>query len=301
MPRWYPLLGLSLAAGLALALHRLAWFRTRPTVVRLAPYVPATRSRRRRTTLSADSLREIIGPLAIEVGNRLANLVGVNEDLSIRLQRGGSPLDPTGFRLRQGAWAVASVLGASSMSALAQLPPALILAATLAAPVLAFLVIEHQMTAVAERWQQELTLELPVVAEQLGMLLSSGYSLGSAITRMGKRGRGHAAVELARISRRIRQGVGELDALREWAEYSGVASIERLVSVLALNWEASDLGTLISNEARSVRRDVQRTQIELIERRAQQVWIPVTVATLLPGVIFMTVPFLAAMSALTGG
>lgn len=301
MPDWYPLLGLPLAAGLALTLHRLAWFRTRPTAERLSPYAPATMSRRRRTTLSADSLREVIGPLAIEFGNRLAGVVGVNEDLAVRLQRSGSSPDPTGFRLRQSAWAGASMLGVTSLTTLAQLPPALIVSASLAAPILAFLVLEHRVTAAAERWQHELTLELPVVAEQLGMLLSSGYSLGSAISRMGRRGRGHAAVELSRVARRIRQGVGELEALREWAEYSGVVSIERLVSVLALNWEASDLGTLISNEARSVRRDVQRAQIELIERRAQQVWIPVTVATLLPGVIFMTVPFLAAMSALTGG
>jgi tight adherence protein C len=46
---------------------------------------------------------------------------------------------------------------------------------------------------------------------------------------------------------------------------------------------------------------VQREQVELIERRAQQVWIPVTVATLLPGVIFMAVPFVDAMRRLTGG
>ena len=32
-----------------------------------------------------------------------------------------------------------------------------------------------------------------------------------------------------------------------------------------------------------------------LERRAQQVWVPVTVATLVPGVIFLAVPFLAAL------
>ena len=73
-----------------------------------------------------------------------------------------------------------------------------------------------------------------------------------------------------------------------------------MVGVLALNWEASDLGALISAEARSVRREVQRAEIEIIEKRAQQVWIPVTVATLLPGVIFMAVPFIDAMGKLTG-
>ena len=35
--------------------------------------------------------------------------------------------------------------------------------------------------------------------------------------------------------------------------------------------------------------------IEQIERRGQQVWIPVTVATLVPGAILLAVPFLAAL------
>ena len=89
--------------------------------------------------------------------------------------------------------------------------------------------------------------------------------------------------------------------MREFARLGDLAALDRLVGVLALNWEAGDLGALISSEARAVRRAVQREQVELIERRAQQVWIPVTVATLLPGVIFMAVPFVDAMRRLTGG
>jgi hypothetical protein len=40
---------------------------------------------------------------------------------------------------------------------------------------------------------------------------------------------------------------------------------------------------------------VQRELIEQIERRAQQVWIPVTVATLVPGAVLLAVPFLEAL------
>ena len=76
---------------------------------------------------------------------------------------------------------------------------------------------------------------------------------------------------------------------------AGVPAVDRLVSVLALNRDTSDLGRLIAEEARAVRRDVQRELIELAERRSQQVWIPVTVATLVPGVIFLSIPFLDAL------
>ena len=71
--------------------------------------------------------------------------------------------------------------------------------------------------------------------------------------------------------------------------------MHRFVLVLQLQQEAGDLGRLISNEARAMRREAQRRLVETIERRAQLVWIPVTVATLLPGVLLMAVPFLAAM------
>ena len=70
--------------------------------------------------------------------------------------------------------------------------------------------------------------------------------------------------------------------------------------MLALNRQAGDLGRLISEEARAIRRDVQRELVERIERREQQVWIPVTVATLVPGVIFLAVPFIEAMRLFAG-
>jgi hypothetical protein len=100
---------------------------------------------------------------------------------------------------------------------------------------------------------------------------------------------------------RTRQGLSETEALREWAAIADVDAVDRLVQVLALNREASDLGRLISEEARSIRRDVQRELVERIETRGQQVWIPVTVATLVPGVIFIAVPFVQALSLFSGG
>jgi len=41
---------------------------------------------------------------------------------------------------------------------------------------------------------------------------------------------------------------------------------------------------------------VQRELVETIEKRGQQVWIPVTVATLAPGVVFIGIPFTSALS-----
>jgi len=100
---------------------------------------------------------------------------------------------------------------------------------------------------------------------------------------------------------RVRQGLTEGEALREWAARARVEALDRLVPVLALNSEAADLGRLVSDEARSIRRDVQRQVVETMERRAQSVWIPVTLATLVPGVILLAIPFAQALRLFTSG
>lgn len=127
------------------------------------------------------------------------------------------------------------------------------------------------------------------------MLLGAGWSLFGALERVARRGDGAVASDLARVVARIRQGQTEAAALREWAELADVPAVERLVAVLALERETTDLASLIAEEARAIRRDVQRELVETMGRRSQKVWIPVTVATLLPGVLFIAVPFIEAI------
>ena len=128
------------------------------------------------------------------------------------------------------------------------------------------------------------------------MLMSAGWSLSAAMNRVAARGSGHCSIDLERVVARMRQGLSDVEALREWAELADVHALNQLVSILALNREAADIGRLIAEEARTIRRESQRELIETIERRNQQVWIPVTVATLLPGVLLMGVPFVDALT-----
>ena len=77
------------------------------------------------------------------------------------------------------------------------------------------------------------------------------------------------------------------------------AGVERIVGVLALNRHTTDLGRLLSEEARSIRDERHRALLEVMDKRAQQVWIPVTVAALVPGAIFIAVPFIEALRLFT--
>ena len=164
-----------------------------------------------------------------------------------------------------------------------------------------FLVLEQQVASESAARQRRIFLELPVVSEQLAMLLSAGYSLGAALARVASRGQGACAEDLRVVMGRVRQGLTETEALREWAALARVDALDRLVPVLALNSEAADLGRLVSEEARSIRADVQREIVATMERRSQSVWIPVTIATLVPGVILLAIPFGQALRLFTSG
>ena len=288
---------LVLGLGAVVLLSELRWFARPPLLERLRPYSPGgmAGAGRRGTVLSVESFRDVLEPMCRSIGERLSHLFGVSEDIGTRLERIHSPLDVSAFRIRQLGWSTAGFAAGAFVATALRPPPVAALLFVVGGPLLAFLVLEQQVASASDQWKRRLFHELPVVSEQLAMLLSSGYSLGAALNRLSRRGRGCAARDLARVCGRIRQGLSEIEALREWARIVDVDALNRLLPVLALNRQASDLGRLISEEARAIRRDVHRQLVETAERRSQQVWVPVTVAALLPGMVFIAVPFLEAM------
>jgi Flp pilus assembly protein TadB len=282
-------------AGVTLVFAELRWFRRVRLSDRLRPYVRGGHRSASTPVGTVETLSGLIGPAARSFGSRVARLLGVSEELELRLRRIHSPLDVTGFRVRQLGWSLVG-FGVGTLSSLAFAPPLpVVLLLAVGGPLLAFLIAEQQVALASERWQRSVFLELPVIAEQLAMLTAAGYSLVSALNRVALRGGGACARDLGRVTARVGQGLTEAQALREWSETVRVDAVDRLVKVLELNRQASDLGALLGTEARAIRRDVQRELMETIERRSQQVWIPVTVATLVPGVIFISIPFITVL------
>lgn len=268
----------------------------RPSLTeRLRPFHPGAGDGERSPVGSVGSVREVMAPLARDMGDRLSALFGVQERSEVRLRRIHSDIGPNAFRGRQLGWsAVALVLGAAVSSLGLSVPLGLLL--VVGAPLLVFLMIEQRLIRESERWQRTTEEELPVVSEQLALLLNAGYSLGAALGRLAARGRGCVARDLEDVVNRVQQGLSESEALREWADRSGSAAVERLVGIVTVHSGAADLGRMVTAEARQSRRDLHRRTIELMERRSQQVWVPVTVATLVPGALLLAVPFLAALN-----
>jgi len=291
-----------LAVGSALVLAELPWFRHRALAERLRPY--RVGSAPRHDTPSGgwlEGMQQVLVPVATELGARLGRLLGVDTDLATRLARAGDPTDPGSFRLRQAAGAGAGLAVATLLIVWRGPSWPMATALLVGAPVLGALAVEQRLSAAVDERQRRRRAELPVVVEQLGLLLGAGYSLTSALARLSTRGSGAIAADLRIVTQRVRHGVTESHALEEWARVTGLDAVRRLVAVLALHSEAGDLAALVAEEARAERAAAHRDLLEVIERRAQLVWVPVTVATLVPGLIFLAVPFYSAMSKVTGG
>ena len=293
------LLWLTTSLGCALLLSGAPWFRRSRLADRLAPYSRHPRAAARAGT--ADTIRQIIAPGLEQWGARASAGLGVTQDLATRLELAGLPVDTAAFRVRQVTIGLLAFLIGAAATISLQPPAAIAILSILAAPALAMLVEEQRVSRAVDTRRARIRAELPVVAEQLGLLLSAGYSLPSAIGRLADRSDGAIAADLRQVTRRTRQGLSASDALSEWAGRAGVDAIDRLVAVLRLHDDAGDLGALIAEEARSIRAAAHRELLEVIERRSQLVWIPVTVATLVPGLIFLAVPFMSAMAQVTGG
>jgi tight adherence protein C len=278
--------------GAALVLSNLRWFRRTSLTDRLLPFSGGSHAldqSRRQSPI------HVALPAITDLAERVGHLFGVEDALNTRLQRAGWSMEATTFHLKQTGWAAAG-LGLALVMLAAIRPPVIVAPLfVIGAPLLAFLALEQQLISATQTRQRALFDELPVVSEQLAMLLSAGYSVGGAIMRLSERNTGVTGADLRNVCARVRHGLSTSTALREWADQAAVPELHRLVAILTLSDETGDIGRLVADEAASIRREAQRQLVETIEKRGQQVWVPVTVATLVPGVIFLIIPFLQAL------
>lgn len=292
---------LALAAmwvGLVIVLDHAPWFRRRSLAGRIAPFLPGWRPDLGESRSSAAS--QVLGPVLVRALDLVRRRIGTNAELRMRLLRAGRDETASTFRTRQVGHALAGAC-AGGVVAIASGASSVAACIWVAAPAVGWVWIdEQQLNRAIARRHQRLRLELPVVAEQLGILVTAGYSLPAAMQRLADRGHGLAAEDLRRVSRRLRHGLTDTAALSEWEERSGLDTVGRLGRVLAMHRDAGDLGSLISAEARAMRADTHRQLVETIERRSQLVWIPVTVATLVPGLLLLGIPFISALRQVTG-
>ncbi len=227
---------------------------------------------------------------------RIATLANADVELAARLREAGVARSPFEFRIRQLGGAAASLTISGTALGAIGVRPLLALAGTLGMAAAAYGMSEYRLGRSTALRRTQISEELPIVAEQIGMLLASGMSLTSALNAVARRGHGICAEGLERVGARVASGTAVELALAEWADDAGSAEIRRFVGVLTLHEDTTDVAALVSDEARSARMEAHRRLIAHIERRSEQVWIPVTVAALVPGCVLLAIPFSDALS-----
>lgn len=230
-----------------------------------------------------------------ELPGRVAAVFDADSELASRLAAAGVAGTPSVFRTRQLVCALGVLAAGATALSVAGVGPVLAMGAALGAAAVTFGGFEQRLSAQGAARRARVTEELPIVAEHIGMLLASGMSLTGALRAAAQRGEGICAADLERVTARVSGGSSVEVALAEWADDAGSAEIRRFVGVLTLHSDATDIAALVSDEARSARMEAHRRLIERIERRNEQVWIPVTVAALVPGAVLLAIPFSDAL------
>ncbi|WP_419841354.1 type II secretion system F family protein [Candidatus Poriferisodalis sp.] len=233
------------------------------------------------------------------LSRRAAMAANADVQLAQRLLEAGSSQSPFDFRARQLGGAAAALAASGVALSVVGVRPWLALTAAMFVAAVVFGSVEQLLGKSIAARRTQITEELPIVAEQIGMLLASGLSLTSALDAAARRGRGLCADGLKTVGARVAGGVPAEIALAEWADRAGSAEIRRFVGVLTLHEDTADMAALVSEEARASRMEAHRRLIAHIERRSEQVWIPVTVAALVPGCVLLAIPFSDALRGYT--
>ncbi|MEX0868599.1 MAG: type II secretion system F family protein [Nitriliruptoraceae bacterium] len=286
--------------GVAMLLSEVPVLTRLSIVDRLAPFCSSAPRSRFSPSAGQFTAMPSVSMTVRRIGDAIASACGISDDISIRLKRVASHGDPAAFRLRQATWSIGWGVTAATAALTLGAPLMVTALVTVSSAILGALVVEQALLRREGRSRRVRQRELPVVAEQLGTLVAAGYSTIAALDRICRRGSGLCAQDLTRVVARVRQGAALDDALAEWVAVADTDGVRRLAALLALDQQTAELSRLIGDESRTLNRDLHRELAATIEQRAQQVWIPVTIATIVPGALFLGVPFMSALERFLG-
>lgn len=146
--------------------------------------------------------------------------------------------------------------------------------------------------------RRTVALDLSIIAllEQLHLKLANGNSLQSSILRTD----GITNKDVLSLQNLVKSGLDLESATSYWIEEFDTPSKRRAADLLLARTTTSETLALLAGLIHQLRNEQRFTLIAEIERRNQLVWIPVTIAVLVPGMIFIAIPLEATLRSLLG-
>jgi len=237
--------------------------------------------------------------IAEHLGDRFSRVFGIRTSLDDRLRLGRYEVTARQFRNQQFATGLMCAVVGLGLARVVGLTPVGGLIAVTIAILLGLALPEERLNQSVVKTRQSIASELPLFTERLAMLVSSGQSVTSAVTRIATSSDSALALELRDALAQTESGTQLKHALQDTARRSDSRAFEQIVQLVASERDTPNLANLLYDQAGSQRQVRHRELIETLDKRAQAVWIPVTVATLVPGVIFLAIPFLSALQPLS--
>lgn len=147
---------------------------------------------------------------------------------------------------------------------------------------------------------RQMSIDIPTEIEKLSIYLGAGYSITGALQKLSS-GASSATRELFQtLGYAMNTGIELEDALRELRQTYPIPSVTRLASVLESSSFGADLPRAVRNEANSQRVQLHRNALATMEKNSQKIWIPITIAALVPGIVLIFIPFISVMKSVTG-
>ncbi len=130
--------------------------------------------------------------------------------------------------------------------------------------------------------------------QQLHLKLLRGKSLHASLIEAN--GTGNRDVTL--LQSLLRSGMDIETAVSYWRSRYDPPSKQRFCDLISAKTTSSEMLSLISASIHQMNKEQHFAMVAEIERRNQLVWIPVTIAVLIPGMIFIAIPLEATLRSL---
>ncbi|MFT3945089.1 MAG: type II secretion system F family protein [Ancrocorticia sp.] len=287
--------GLLVGAGVGIGLFAFLSFilRPRPSLVhRVIPYteegwIPARPPVVRRVVAWLMDLMETLGSSTSSVRRRL-NMLG---NRTVR-----------SFRLQQLQWAGAGFMVGVLMALSLAMRGANLLVCLLIAIGSAgagALAADSQLTRQVRRHSEDLTQQLPDIAELLALAVSSGESIRAALERVAELGNGALVKEIERTLASVWSGTSLTQALAAMSERSGSMEVARFCDALVSSMErGTALSDVLQAQAQDAREQARRQLMEAGGRKEIAMMIPVVFLILPVTILFTLYPGLRALTML---
>ncbi len=147
-----------------------------------------------------------------------------------------------------------------------------------------------------KRRNEGLDLAIIGLLEQVHLKLVNGNPLQTAVVSA------NAArnLDIVELQSMLRSGLDIEAAVAFWRAEFDTSAKQRLGDLLLAKMTAAETTSLIAGLIDQLKKEQRFQLISDIERRNQLVWLPVTIAVLIPGMIFIAIPLETTLRSLLG-